>query len=494
MGFPALTSVWLVPVMASLLLLLIPKNNIRVIRWTALVASLISLVLVALITFRFDVSKGGQRQFGEIFDLVPALHIQYNLGLDGINLVLIILNAVILFTGVLVSWNVVHRTKEFFVLLLLLGGGVFGVFLSWDLYLFFVFYEIAVLPMYLLIGIWGTGPKHYSAMKLTLMLMGGSAFVLLGILALYFGAGAHTLDIQVLAEAQFSPQFQKIWFPVLFLGFGVLGALWPLHTWSPDGHASAPTAVSMLHAGVLMKLGAYGCLRIAIFLLPEGAKVWAHALAFLCLINVVYGAIGAASQKDLKYVTAYSSVSHMGIVLLGLATLGSMGINGAVMQMFAHGILTGAFFALIGMIYGRTHTRDITQMGGLAKVIPYLAVAYIITGLAGLGLPGLSSFPAELLVFLGAFLEGDAFIKFVAIIAVTSIIFTAVYVLGVIQKIFYGPLSENAKNLTDAGWLEKTALGILIFFMVAVGVYPFWMLKVIDSAVVPIVKQLGGLP
>src|ERR1700677_4188945 len=325
-GFPILSAIWLVPfVMGLAIMALVPDKDSKAIRRLALAASGCSLLLTVLLLCSFDYGHAGQLQFVERFPLVPELGVEYHLGADGISLLMVVLNAIILFTGVLASWGVKERSKEFFTLLLLLGGGVFGVFTSFNLYVFFALYEVAVLPMYLLIGIWGTGPKEYSAMKLTLMLMGGSAFLLLGILALYYGSTPHTLDIfgvnQAAQAGQFSPGFQKLWFPVLFLGFGVLAALWPFHTWSPDGHASAPTAVSMLHAGVLMKLGAYGCLRVAIFLLPVGAHFWAPVIAVLALVNIVYGSIGAAAQTDLKYVTAYSSVSHMGLVLLGMATL-----------------------------------------------------------------------------------------------------------------------------------------------------------------------------
>jgi NADH-quinone oxidoreductase subunit M len=499
-GSPILSAIWLIPFLSGLgLMLLVPGRYTAVVKWVALAASGASLLLVAALCFSFDYGHAGALQFGERFMMIPELGVEYRLGVDGISLVMLVLNAVILFTGILASWGVEKRAKEFFILLLLLGGGVFGVFTSFNLYVFFVLYEVAVLPMYLLIGIWGTGPKEYSAMKLTLMLMGGSAFLLLGLLALYYGSTPHSLDLFALNAAaqagQFSEGFQKLWFPVLFLGFGVLAALWPLHTWSPDGHASAPTAVSMLHAGVLMKLGAYGCLRVAIFLLPAGAHFWSPTLAVLCLVNVVYGSIGAASQTDLKYVTAYSSVSHMGIVLLGLATLDTLGLNGAVLQMFAHGIMTGTFFALIGMTYGRTHTRIMGKLGGLAQVMPFLAASYVIAGMAGLGLPGLASFPAELLVFLGAYFTQSVFFKVVAVIAVTSIVFTALYVLRVLQKTFYGPITdEHYRGLPDATLVEKIPIVILITVMLVVGFYPYPVIKLIDAGVAPIAQTLGALP
>ncbi len=506
-----LSLIWLAPFVTGLgLMVFVPGTNLKAIKWAALISSGLSLLLTVLLCFQFDYSQlgAGKAQFVERFWLVKDLGIEYQLGVDGMSLVMVILNALILFTGVLASWGNTYRAKEFFILLLLLGGGVFGVFTSFNLYVFFVLYEVAVLPMYLLIGVWGTGPKEYSAMKLTLMLMGGSAFLLLGILAIYFASGVNgatpTLDIWALnslAKAgAFSLDFQKLWFPVLFLGFGSLAAMFPLHTWSPDGHASAPTAVSMLHAGVLMKLGAYGCLRVAIFLLPGGANFWAPYIALLCLVNVVYGSIGAAAQTDLKYVTAYSSVSHMGLVLMGLATMDTLGLNGAVLQMFAHGIMTGTFFALIGMTYGRTHTRIMSKLGGLAQIMPFLATSYVIAGMAGLGLPGLASFPAELLVFQGAYFTqhsafGPYFFKTIAIISISSIVFTALYVLRVLQKTFYGPVTdEHYRELKDASLVERIPVVILILTMLVVGLYPKPVLDLINASIVPVAQTLGNLP
>ena len=343
--------------------------------------------------------------------------------------------------------------------------------------------------MYLLIGIWGTGPKEYSAMKLTLYLLVGSALILAGTLGLYFGAGLHTFDFDVLEKVKYSLTLQKIFFPILFVGFGILAALWPFHTWSPDGHASAPTAVSMLHAGVLMKLGAYGCLMIAVYLLPEGAKFWLPAVAVMTVVNIVYGSMGAVAQRDLKYIVAYSSVSHMGIVLLGIASMNSTAISGAVLQMFSHGIMTGLFFGLVGMTYGRTHTRFINEMNGLAAKMPKLAVFFILTGLCSLGLPGLSGFVAELLVFIGAFRT----YPILTVVCITGIVITAFYVLRAVQMMFYGKFHCHEEHLTDANGIEVAALALLMLAIVTIGFYPFYMMKVIHSAVLPIAVKLGAM-
>jgi NADH-quinone oxidoreductase subunit M len=343
--------------------------------------------------------------------------------------------------------------------------------------------------MYLLIGIWGTGPKEYSAMKLTLYLMVGSALILAGLLGIYFASGMHTFDFDILEKVTYDVTFQKIFFPILFVGFGILAALWPFHTWSPDGHASAPTAVSMLHAGVLMKLGAYGCLIVPVWLLPEGAKFWFPTIAVLTLINIVYGALSAVAQRDMKYIVAYSSVSHMGIVLLGIASGNSIGFSGSVLQMFSHGVMTGLFFGLVGMTYGRTHTRIITEMRGLAKKMPAIAAFFVLTCFCSLGLPLFSGFVAEITVFFGAFRTYPV----ITVIAIVSIIITAFYVLRMVQIVFFGPEDPRYAGLKDANKMEFSALAILMFFIIAVGVYPFYMMKVIHSSVLPIALKLGGM-
>ncbi|HBF33234.1 TPA: NADH-quinone oxidoreductase subunit M, partial [Candidatus Sumerlaeota bacterium] len=408
----------LVPFLTALGVMLTPQRHWKMFRWISAIGCGIELILTAVLVSRYvqlaaaDAASIKDAMLTKLylverFPWFESLGIQYLVGVDGISICMVVLTAIIIFTGVLASWRVEHRAKEFFAWLLILVTGVFGVFLSFDLFLFFMFYELAVIPMYLLIGVWGTGPKEYSAMKLTLMLMAGSALVLVGFLGLHHVSGMGTFDLIQLAECQFPREFQRWAFPAIFIGFGVIGALYPFHTWSPDGHSSAPTAVSMLHAGVLMKLGGYGALRIGVYLLPEGAQMWGLFFMGLTTINILYGAFGAIMQKDLKFFTAYSSVSHCGFVLFGVASLNLMGFKGAVLQMFSHGIMTGLFFGLIGMVYGRTHTRIIPQMGGLGKVMPWLATCFYIAGLASLGLPGLAGFIAETHVFLGGFFGNE---------------------------------------------------------------------------------------
>ena len=495
-----LTMIWAVPFITALACLPVPVHDHRRIKMTSLVGNLINLVLVIGLTLGFinasgnapvaEGSAASQFYFTAKSTWFQMMNIEYNIGVDAISVLMMLLTAIVIFCGVLASWNVEKQAKEFFVLLNVLVAGVYGVFISLDLFTFFLFYEIAVLPMYLLIGLWGTGKKEYSAMKLTLMLVAGSAFILAGILALYFESGLNTFDIQQLSQVRFSDSFQQWAFPVIFLGFGVLGAIFPFHTWSPDGHASAPTAVSMLHAGVLMKLGGYGCLRVGMYLLPEGTQMWMDFFLILVTINVLYGAFGAIRQTDLKYITAYSSVSHCGLVLFGFTAMTFTGIKGGVLQMISHGLMTALFFCLIGMIYGRTHTRTVSEMGGLMKVMPFLSVAYVIVGLAGLGLPGLSGFVAEANVFVGAFANDDPMNRICTVLAVLSIVVTAVYVLRAVNGLVNGPMKAQFQELTDASLMEKIPVTILLFCLFGMGILPGWIIELVNNAVHPIYNNL----
>ena len=427
-------------------------------------------------------------------DWFKPLNIKYSVGVDGISVVMLLLTGVIIFTGTFASWQLKPMTKEYFLWFTLLSTGVYGFFISVDMFTMFMFYEVALIPMYLLIGVWGSGAKEYAAMKLTLMLMGGSALLIIGILGIYFFSGATTMNVNEIAVLHNIPvEIQKVFFPFIFIGFGVLGALFPFHTWSPDGHASAPTAVSMLHAGVLMKLGGYGCFRVAMYLLPEAAQQLAWIFLILTTISVVYGALSACVQTDLKYINAYSSVSHCGLVLFALLMMTQTSCTGAILQMLSHGLMTALFFALIGMIYGRTHTRDVRYMGGLMKIMPFLAVGYVIAGLANLGLPGFSGFIAEMTIFVGSFANNDAFHRTCTIIACCSIVVTAVYILRVVGKILYQKVQYphcDTVKLTDATWDERVAVVCLIACVAGLGCFPLWASRVIDSGVAPILNNI----
>lgn len=484
-----LTILLLFPLCGGITTMLIPGRCKLALRLVAVAAATGTLAVTAALLALYPHMTGAMR-FQEAIDWVPLTGVTYHLGVDGISLAMVALTALIIFTGVFASWRVEHRTKEFLSLLLLLVTGVFGVFVSLDLFFFFLFYEIAVLPMYLLIGIWGTGPREYAALKLTLFLLVGSAFMLVGILGLYFYSGldAKTFDLVALQEAgPYPPAVQIGCFLLLYIGFGILAGIWPLHTWSPDGHASAPTAVSMLHAGVLMKLGAYGILRVGIGLLPQGAQYWAPLVGVVAVINIVYGAFSAMGQRDLKYVIAYSSVSHMGVVMLGLAGLNALSMNGAVMQMFSHGIMTGLFFALVGLVYEKAHSRFIPGMGGFASRMPGVALAFVLAGLSSLGLPGTAGFAAEVLVFLGSFRA----MPVLAAISLVGIVVTATYVLRVVQKIFLGPFNEEFKGIPDAQKTEWVALVVLGATLLIVGVYPGGLVRLIESGLAPMLSLLG---
>lgn len=503
---PLLSIAVFAPLIAAVALMLLPERSrigVRVVSLAGAAVSLAASIAIAVLQQRGV-------ELRESVPLVPALGISYAVDADGWSAVLVLLTGIILFAGCWASWTVATRSREFYVLLLVLASGVFGVFVSLDLFVLFLFYEIAVLPMYLLIGIWGSskrvaprgpfaavfrhydvGGREYAAMKLTLMLLGGSALILVAILAMA-RAGGGTFHMEQLAGHAFSPELQRWVFPLLWLGFGSLAGVWPFHTWSPDGHASAPTAVSMLHAGVLMKLGAYGVIRVGMVLLPQGAAEWAPWVGAIAALNVAYGALSAMAQTDLKYVIAYSSVSHMGVVLLGAATMTVNGWNGAVFQMFAHGVMTGLFFALVGLIYEKAHSRDIPSMGGFARAMPWVAVFFTLAGLSSLGLPGTAGFVAEFLVFVGAYESGHGAWMLPAVLGA---FFTAIYVLRAARQIFWGPPKPEFTHLEDARGTEWPALVILGAAIVLFGVWPALALDPIDAAtqvLLPRGFQLAG--
>lgn len=487
-----LTLLILVPLITAIGLLLM-KNKQQV-KWLALAGSVVQLVLsfVLLINYRSEVASGNTAQFlfQQQYEWFPSWHINFHLGVDGISVVMILLTALVVIAGVLVSWNVDKMTKEFYFLLILLSLGAYGFFLSLDLFILFFFLEIAVIPKYLLIGIWGSGKKEYAANKLALMLMGGSALVLVGLLGLYF-TGQRTFDLVKLSHLDIPVNIQMICFPLLFVGFGVFTALFPFHTWVPDGHSSAPTAGSMFLAGISMKLGGYGCLRVAAYVMPEGAREYANIIIVLSTIAILYGAFATMMQKDLKYMNAYSSVSHVGFVLLGIGMLTKTAITGAVIQMVSHGLMTALFFAVIGMIYERTHTRQVNEMGGLLKVMPFITTVLFIVGLCSLGLPGLSGFVAEVTVFMGSWEHPDAFHRIATVLACMSIVVTAVYILRAISRTAMGPLKESFTHLKDARWNERLAAIILIAGILTIGIAPFWINDLIRPAAEIIMQKIN---
>lgn len=487
----------LVPTLTMIALLF--SRDHKQVRLLSAVGMGIQLILSVVLVFMYLAARkaGDTSEMFLYQDTVwyTALNFHYIVGVDGISVAMILLTSIVVVTGIFASWTVEYLSKEFFVSLILLATGVFGFFISIDLFTMFLFYELAVIPMYLLIGVWGSGPKEYSAMKLTLMLMGGSAILMVGILGIYFHSApegsALTMNICEIAKHTIPIEVQRFFFPLTFVGFGILGAMFPFHTWSPDGHASAPTAVSMLHAGVLMKLGGYGCFRVAIFLMPEAAHELSWIFIILTGTSVLYGAFGAILQKDLKYINAYSSVSHCGLVLFALLMLNKTAMNGAILQMISHGLMTALFFGLIGMIYGRTHTRIVSEMGGLLKIMPFLSVCYVIAGMASLGLPGLSGFVAEMTIFVGAFQNADLLHRVFTILSISAIVVTAVYILRVVGQLLMGPVTNNHfDELKDATWFEKVTTVGLIAAIAGIGLSPLWLSDMIGDSLVPIINRV----
>ncbi len=496
-----LNCTWILPTLIALSLMFVPKQKVGVIRGMSVagVLGILALVVSLIIAFLAGdyASPVGSAETTLAFSYrtpwFEAIGNQFYTGVDGFSLLMMLMASIIALCGVLVSWTITDRCKEFFILLFILLAGTFGCFISFDLLTFFLFNEITLIPTYLLIAIFGSGKKEFAAMKLNLMLFGGSALIILGMAGTYSATGS--FDMIAIANNQ-SETLGSIamWaFPALFMGFGILGSVFPFHTWSPVGHASAPTAISMFLAGVHMKLGGYGCLRAAIYLMPEGAQEWMPLFMVLATISVVYGAFIAIRQRDLKYINAYASISHVGLVTFGFATLTAVGLKGGVLQMISHGFVTAVVFALIGCIYGRTHTRNIDEMGGLMKKIPFLSVCFVLAGFAVVGMPGTSSFVAELTIFIAGFSGSlDDTLRLVCgALCISSIVITAVYVLRTVNSVVHGPLVDNGHEFTDARFIEKVPLIILLTCIFAMGLFPGWIIELAEQSLTPVVTNLG---
>jgi NADH-quinone oxidoreductase subunit M len=487
----------LIPALTAFALLLC--KGLKQVRVVSFIGAIIQLVLAfALLILYWQERNPGNTTtmlFESNYSWFKPLNINYHIGVDGISIAMILLTAFVVVAGVLVSWTIESKPKEFFFLLLLLSLGAYGFFISLDLFTMFFFLEVSVIPKFLMIGIWGSGKKEYSAMKLALMLMGGSALVFVGLTGLYFntdiGNGIHTFDLMQIAQMHIPVDIQKIFFPFLFVGFGIFSALFPFHTWVPDGHSSAPTAASMFLAGISMKLGGYGCLRVATFLMPEAAHEYSWVIILLATIAIVYGAFATLMQNDLKYINAYSSISHCGFVLLGIGMLTQTAITGAVMQMISHGLMTALFFAAIGMIYSRTHTRIVEKLGGLMRSLPFISTVFVIAGLCSLGLPGTSGFVAEMTVFIGSWQNTNTMYRVATILACTSILVTTVYILRAVGETIMGPVKvPHYEHLSDGRWNEKIAAGILIIGIMAIGIAPFWLNQLLTPATETITRQI----
>ncbi len=475
------------PALAGVVAVLLPDSQREIMKLFCAAVSAVTLGLSIYIFVAYDNDIREFQFLTERYEWLDAIGISFHLGVDGVATPMVLLTGIVMLTGMFMAWNIGPRSKDFFALFMTLVTGVYGVFLSLDMFFLFFFYELAVVPMYLLIGVWGSTRKEYGALKLVLYLVASSILVWVGIIAIYVEGGINSFHILDLQEVGFDSGFQRALYPLMMVGFGVLAGLWPFHTWSPDGHVAAPTSVSMLHAGVLMKLGAYGIIRIGLDLLPEGADDWKLLLVGLATVNVLYGAMSAMSQRDLKYVIGYSSVSHMGYVLMGIATLDPKGLNGAVYQMFSHGIMTALFFALAGVVYDRAHTRDISVFQGLSKRMGVTAAFFAVAGLTSLGLPGLSGFIAELLVFIGLFKTYPA----IGVLGIIGALATAVYILRLLAKVFFGPLDSRWEKLPDCSRLEGATMAGLVAVLIFGGVYPQPFTSVIDSGILPMLERVA---
>jgi NADH-quinone oxidoreductase subunit M len=485
-----LSAIVFVPLLGAAVIALVPGIRPSLYRWVAALFSGIALLLSLVVYLGFDPRVPGL-QFVERVEWValPSVGVSYFLGVDGLNLPMVVLTTLLTLMAVLGSWRIDTRPRAYFALLLLLETGVSGVFASMDFFVFFLFWEVELIPMYLLIGIWGGPRREYAAIKFVIYTLAGSALMLVGILALYFNALPHTFDMTLLSKQHYEYWFGITAFALLFVGFAVKLPVFPFHTWLPDAHVQAPTAVSVLLAGVLLKMGGYGMLRVLVGMLPEATHYWSWLLGLLAVISVLYGAGVSMVQKDLKSMVAYSSVSHMGYVLIGVAALTPISLSGAAIQLFTHGCITGLLFLLVGNLYDKAHTRMIPDFGGLAKRMPLLASIFVIAGLASLGLPGLSGFVAEFTVFIGSY----ATIPTYTVLSAAAIVITAGYILWMVRRVFYGPFNERWAHLDDTRGIEVVPLVGLLAFIFLIGLFPSILTDVINHGVAPLVAH-GATP
>lgn len=497
-SFPLLTAILLTPVWGILVLSFMPREADKTIKLITAVTMAIVLGLTLYAFWAYDAVRGGL-QYIENVPWISELGVSYSLGVDGISLPLLLLTVLVGFSTVFVSWQVEERSKEFFIQLLLLIVGAIGTFVAQDLFIFLLFYELGIVPTYLMIVVWGSTKrvsKEYAAMKMTIYLLIGSAFMLAGVILLYvnaYPAGLRTFNLAVLAKASLagnlSEPFQIVIFFLLLIGFGSTLSMWPFYSWAPDGYAAAPTGVSMLHAGVLKKIGGYALIRIGLVILPLGAKFWAPFIAFFAVVNILYAAFVTIAQKDLKYIAGYSSISHMGYILIGFAALNIISMDGAVANMFAHGIMSALFFAMIGLVYDKTNTRQIPGLGGLAHQMPRVAAGFMLAGMSSLGLPGLAGFIPEFTSFVGAFKVFPLY----TLLAISGIVFTALYILRVLANVLFGPRREEFDSCRDASGVELVPLVLLGTVLVVVGIFPQLLMGMVNSGIEPVVAFLTNL-
>lgn len=506
MDASTLTLFYALPILAAAAIFCVPKEKVGWVRALAVLAGLGTLAISIFVYATYD-PNGPQWQFETYQPWIPSLHIGYHLAVDGISVPMVLLTGILNLAAILISFSVKERVKEYFIFLLLVEAGVAGSFVSLDLFFFIIFYELASIPIYFLIGMWGSDgqqasrswvtKREFSALKLLIYLQLGGALILTGFFLLYLfapqaGLPYSTFDFIELSRANFGQiaNFSRIVFPLLFVAFGIEAGLFPFHTWLPDGHSAAPTAVSMLLAGVLLKMGAYGMIRFAAGLMPDAGKLWLPLFGVIAVINILYGAWCALKQTDIKYIIAYSSVSHMGIVFLGLASQNIIGWSGALFQMFSHGIVTALLFALAGILYEKTHTRNVMNLGGLAPQMPFVAVCFVLGGLASLGLPGMSGFVAEFLTFMGTY----GWMKGLMIVSTLGLVLTALYILLTVKKVFFGPLNDAYKDETYKNfWWEKVPVAGLIMITLLFGIMPSLLTALSQNSIGPMIRALSGM-
>jgi len=487
MNIPILSSLVFLPIVGMILVIIVPKNQHHLIRAIGTIVTGIVLLITVKLLFAFNPNAAGM-QFVEHKSWIPQFNVFYHLGIDGISLPMIFATGLLSFLACIASFGITERVKEYFVLYLLLVTGMMGTFLALDLFLFYIFWEVVLVPMYFLIGIWGGPRKEYAAIKFFLYTLAGSMFMLIGILALFFASTPHTFDMLELGKNAFALRFQQIIFMALFFGFAIKVPIFPFHTWLPDAHVEAPTPISVLLAGVLLKMGTYGFFRISYPILPNAARWFGPYMGILAVIGIVYGGFVAFAQKDFKKMVAYSSVSHMGFVLLGLAVFTTTGLNGALLQMFNHAMITGGLFLLVGVLYDRAHTRDLDALGGIWAKMPVYGSILIFISLASMGLPGLSGFVSEFMVLMGSF----EIYRWMTIVSCIGILLAAAYLLYMMQRVLLGKLNPKWSNLPDINASEIFTLVPLMIFILLIGIYPKIALQYISPTIENLVRLMGG--